>query len=127
MAYQAVAIVREFFRRMNTNEFTYASELFSDDFVLEWPQSQARIRGRKNFAEVNQEYPTEGRWVFTVNRIVGNEDEAVSDTSVTDGKVQARAITFSSIKDGKIFHQVEYWPEPYPPQENRKHLVEMME
>jgi len=58
---------------------------------------------------------------------VGNDTEAVSDVSITDGVQTARAITFSTIRAGKIVHQVEFWPEPYPAPANRAHLVEQME
>ena len=123
----AIEIVKEFYWRMNTNDFHFASELLHDDYVLEWLQSKERIRGRENFIAVNIEYPASGHWVFVMNRIVGNATEAVSDASVTDGVLQARAITFTRVQDGKIIHQVEYWPEDYDAPENRKHLVERME
>lgn len=127
MNLSASEIVQEFFARMNSNDFRAAADLLGDDFVLEWPQSQERIRGRENFIAVNAEYPAYGRWSFTVNRIVGNDTEAVSDVSITDGVQTARAITFSTIRAGKIVHQVEFWPEPYPAPANRAHLVEQME
>jgi ketosteroid isomerase-like protein len=123
----AIEMVKEFYRRMNTNDFHSAGQLFSDDYILEWPQSKERIRGRDNFAAVNHEYPAYGRWVFTVNRIVGNETEAVSDVSITDGTQAARAITFTTVREGKIVKQVEYWPDNYEAPENRRHLVEVME
>jgi SnoaL-like domain len=96
----------------------------SDDFTLEWPQSNERIRGRDNFAAMNQEYSAHGRWEFTVNRLFGNEDEAVSDVSVTDGVQRARAITFFSVVGGQIVKIVEFWPERFEAQPNRRHLVE---
>ncbi len=120
-------VLEEFFRQMNTNDFTAAAEMLSGDYVLEWPQSRERIRGRDNFAAVNQEYPAKGPWRFTINRIVANETEAVSDVSVTDGVREDRAITFSTVRDGKITRQVEFWPENSQPLENRRHLVELME
>jgi ketosteroid isomerase-like protein len=123
----AIELVKEFYRRMNTNDFRSAGQLFSDDYVLEWPQSKERIRGRDHFAAINEEYPAYGRWMFTVNRIVGNESEAVSDVSITDGTQAARAITFTTIREGKIVKQIEYWPENYEAPENRKHLVELIE
>ena len=123
----AVEIVKEFFWRMNTNDFHSAGQLFGDDYILEWPQTKERIRGREKFVAVNEEYPAYGRWVFTLNRIVGNESEAVSDVSITDGTQAARAITFTSVREGKIIKQVEYWPDNYEAPENRRHLVELME
>lgn len=117
-------IVEEFWELMGTNDFKAPGRLLTDDFTLDWPQSGERILGRKNFAAINTEYPAKGPWRFTVNRIVGGEGEAVSDVSVTDGVQKARAISFFTIKDGKISKMVEFWPEPYPPQKNRAHLVE---
>ena len=64
---------------MKTNDFRSVGSVLSDDFVLEWPQSNERIRGRDNYTTMNAEYPAHGRWQFTVQRIVGNESEAVSD------------------------------------------------
>ncbi|MBN1890786.1 MAG: nuclear transport factor 2 family protein [Thermoflexales bacterium] len=123
----AIEVVTEFYRRMNTNDFHFAGQMLSDSYILEWPQTKERIRGRDNFVAVNKEYPANGRWLFTINRIVGNITEAVSDVSVTDGTQVARAITFTTVQDGKIVKQVEFWPDNYDAPENRKHLVEMLE
>jgi limonene-1,2-epoxide hydrolase len=120
----AVDIVREFWETMQSNDFRAAGKFLSDDYILEWPQSNERIRGRDNFAAMNAQYPAHGRWTFVINNIVGNEYEAVSDVSITDGVQSARAITFSTVKDGKICKQTEFWPENYQAPENRKHLVE---
>jgi SnoaL-like domain len=109
---------------METNDFWAVGSILSDNYILEWPQSNERIRGRDNFAAMNEQYPAHGRWQFVINNIVGSETEAVSDVSITDGVQSARAITFTTVKDGKICKQVEFWPENYEAPENRKHLVE---
>ncbi|HEY8225188.1 MAG TPA: nuclear transport factor 2 family protein [Pyrinomonadaceae bacterium] len=122
-----IDVVKRFWSLMASNNFRSVGEVLSDDFVLEWPQSNERIRGRDNFVAMNQEYPAHGRWRFTINRIVGDESEAVSDVSVTDGVQHARVISFFSISDGMIHKMVEFWPDPFPAPENRRHLVELME
>ena len=122
----AVELVHQFWERMQSNDFRWASQLLGDDFVLDWPQSRERIRGRAAFAAMNEEYPSHGRWEFTVLRVVGNDDEAVSDVSVTDGVQQARAISFFSVRGGRITALIEFWPEAYDPPANRSHLVEKM-
>jgi ketosteroid isomerase-like protein len=127
MSVSAIELVRQFWETLQSNDFRAASRLLAEDYVLEWPQSGERVRGPENFARINEAYPAQGRWQFTIHQIVGNENEAVSEVAVTDGVVQARAITFSTVRDGKISHQVEYWPENYPAPENRRHLVESME
>ena len=123
----AIEVVREFWRRMATNDFQSVSAVLSPEFVLEWPQSKERIRGAERFARMNNEYPANGRWSFTTNRLFGNEVEVVSDVTVTDGAQVARAISFFTVSRGKITRLVEFWPEPFAAPANRAHLVEAME
>lgn len=120
-------VVKRFWSLMSSNEFKSVGEVLSDDFVLEYPQSKERIRGRANFAAMNQEYPAHGRWKFTINRIIGDESDAVSDVSVTDGVQHARVISFFTTSNGQIKKMVEFWPDPFPAPENRKHLVERVD
>ena len=127
MTANAIEVVESFWKLMATNNFRSVGLLLSDDFILEWPQSGERIRGRDNFAAMNEEYPAHGRWEFTVNKIIGNDVEAVSDVSVTDGVQQARVISFFTIRNGRILRMTEFWPDNYPAPENRRHLVERME
>jgi len=121
---RAVELTEKFWELMATNDFRSVGSILSDDYVLEWPQSGERIRGRDNYAAMNEQYPAHGRWHFSVNRIVGDDNEAVSDVSVTDGVQQARAISFFTVRDGKIVRMVEYWPDNFDALDNRKHLVE---
>ncbi len=109
---------------MKSNDFRSVGTVLSDDFVLEWPQSNERIRGRDNFAAMNEEYPAHGRWQFTINKMICNDREAVTDVSVTDGVQAARAISFFTIVGGKIEKTVEFWIESYDAPKNRAHLVE---
>jgi ketosteroid isomerase-like protein len=121
---QASELVREFWELMASNDFYAVGQLLAEDFVLEWPQSNERIRGATKFGKMNAEYPAHGRWTFSIQRIVGNLHEAVSDVLVSDGVQHARAVSFFTITDGKISKIVEYWPDPYPAPANRAHLVE---
>lgn len=116
--------VREFWRRMATNDFASVRPLLAADFVCEWPQSNERIRGGESFARMNAEYPANGPWRFTINRIVCGINDAVSDVSITDGVQSARAISFFTIKEGLITRLVEFWPEPYVAPANRAHLTD---
>ncbi len=106
-------VVVGYWQAMQSNDFRAAAQWLHDAYVLDWPQSGERIRGRDNFAAINEQYPAAGRWQFTINRIVAEGDQVVSDVTVTDGQITARAITFSTVRAGKIVHQVEYWPDPF--------------
>lgn len=117
-------VVQEFWRLMATNDFHAATSVMADDFVLEWPQSNERIRGARNFALLNTAYPAHGPWTFAINRLVCGEQDAVSDVSITDGVLVARAISFFTVTDGKIARMVEFWPEPYEAPFDRRQFVE---
>ncbi len=127
MSANAVEVVEKFWERMNSNDFRSVGLILSDDFVLDWPQSKERIRGRDNYAAMNEEYPAHGKWQFIINRIVGNDSEAVSDVSLTDGVQRARAISFFTVRNGKVVKMVEYWPEPFAARADRRHLVERID
>lgn len=106
-------VVLRFWKTMGSNDFFAASELLHDDFILEWPQSGERIRGRENFARLNTAYPSGGVWTFAVERIIAEGDNVATVITVTDGTRTDRAITFSTVRDERIWRQVEYWPEPF--------------
>ncbi len=106
-------VVVRFWKVMRDNDFFAASELLHEGFTLEWPQSRERIRGRENFARLNTAYPAGGKWMFVINQIVAEGDTVVTDVSVSDGIRDDRAITFSTIRGGRIWKQVEYWTEAF--------------
>jgi ketosteroid isomerase-like protein len=119
-------ILENFWQTMRTNDFHAVAELLHDDYILEWPQSGERIRGRENFAAINTYYPAAGKWRFTVNQIITEGDLVVTDVTVSDGARTDRAITFSTVRDGKILKQVEFWPEPFEATDWRAEWVERM-
>lgn len=127
MNQDAVATVRRFWALMASNDFASVGEVLADDFLVEWPQSRERVRGRDNFARMNAEYPASGRWCFEIHRLFGDATQVASDVGITDGVAQARALSFFTVEAGRIRRIVEYWPEPYPAPANRAHLVEAME
>jgi hypothetical protein len=123
-SFTAESVVRRFWELMSSNDFARVGEVLADSFIAEWPQSNERIRGRSNYTRINIEYPSHGRWVFTLQQLVANASQVVTDVSFTDGVQWARAISFFTVENGEITQMVEYWPENYPAPSNRAHLVE---
>jgi limonene-1,2-epoxide hydrolase len=117
-------VVEQFWKTMQSNDFRAVGDLLHEEYLLEWPQSGERVRGRENFVAINENYPAHGRWEFTVHRILAEGDEVVSDVDVTDGVIRGRVITFSRIQDGKILHQTEFWPDPFEAADWRSQWVE---
>ncbi|MCA0272047.1 MAG: nuclear transport factor 2 family protein [Proteobacteria bacterium] len=117
-------IVMAYWSAMQTNDFASAAEWLSEDIVIHWPQSRERVRGRRNITTINSTYPSEGRWRFTLDRILADGNEVVTDISLTDGKTEARALSFHVVRDGLIVGLTEYWPDTYHPPDWRAALVE---
>ena len=124
MTSEAKAVVTKFWETMQTNDFRAAGKLLAEDYELHWPQSSEKISGRANFVAVNRNYPANGPWRFTLNKILADGNEVVTDVSVTDGVVAARALTFSTVENGLIVKQVEYWPDPFDAPAWRRAWVE---
>lgn len=120
-------LVRRFWALMATNDFGALRPVLSPDLVVEWPQSRERLRGPEAFIRMNAEYPAHGRWVFTINRLVAQGDEVVTQVSLNDGVQHAEPVSFFTVHEGRITRLVEYWPDPFAPAENRRHLVERMD
>lgn len=117
-------VVLAYWSAMETNDFASAAEWLSEDVVIDWPQSRERLHGRENFTAFNVTYPAAGRWRFTLDRIVADGNEVVTDVVVTDGKVVVRALSFVTVANGMIARITEYWPEDYPAPDWRGALVE---
>ena len=117
-------LVTRFWSLMHANDFAAAGRLLHADFVLDWPQSGERIRGRENFVLINTHYPAAGRWQIALEQLVAEGDQVVTQVTVSDGAVRAQAITFSTVRDGRIWRQVEYWPDPFPAAAWRAQWVE---
>ena len=122
----AKEIVLAYWKAMESNDFHKGSEWLSEDFECYWPQSLELIIGRKNFAEINTNYPANGLWRFCVNSIVCEGNRVVTDVDVTDGTVTARAITFHTVENGLITRQTEFWPDNYDAPEWRRQWVKIV-
>lgn len=117
------AVVEAYWQAMQSNDFVKASKWLSDDFLCDWPQSGERIEWRANFVEINRRYPAAGPWDFDIVRLLEQGREVVTEVVITDGEVEARAITFHTVRGNTICHQTEFWPDLYEAPHWRRHWV----
>lgn len=97
--------VLAYWEAMRSNDFDKASEWLAEDVVIDWPQPRERVHGRGNFAALNSAFPAAGRWTFVLNRIVADGSEVVTDMTISEGALLARALTFHRVRDGLIAAQ----------------------
>ncbi|MER5503057.1 nuclear transport factor 2 family protein [Streptomyces sp. NPDC002561] len=120
-------VIEALWDRMQARDWDGIAALVAEDAVVEWPVSGERMVGRENYIAVNREYP-EG-WAIRVLRIVADGDEVVSEVEVPhEGIGVFRAVSFWSVRDGRIVRAREYWTslgaDPRP--EWRAAFVELM-
>ncbi len=103
-------VVAELWRRIQARDWDGVGELLAEDFLLEWPNTRIRIRGRTNFVEFNRSYP-EG-WSIEVLRVIGAGSVAVSEVRVPHPTVGPYyALSFFEVADGRLVRGREYWVE----------------
>lgn len=103
-------VVAELWRRIQARDWDGVGELLAEDFLLEWPNTRIRIRGRTNFVEFNRSYP-EG-WSIEVLRVIGGGSVAVSEVRVPHPTVGPYyALSFFEVADGRLVRGREYWVE----------------
>ena len=120
-------VVEAFWAAMRANDWDAAAAHFANGFLVDWPCSGERITSRADYAEIQRRYPAAGRWKFDVHRLVAEGDLVVTELTVTDGAVSARAIFISEVAGDRIVRQLEYWPEAYEPPAWREGLTERID
>ncbi|MFE5510370.1 nuclear transport factor 2 family protein [Streptomyces sp. NPDC056529] len=105
------SVVGSLWERMEARDRDGLAALFAEDAAVEWPVSGERIVGRDDYVAVNRAYP-EGRSI-RVLRIVAGDGEAVSEVEVPhEGIGVFRAVSFWTVRDGRIVRGTEYWTTP---------------
>lgn len=109
--HNSAALVTDYWRLMDTADFTGAAGLLADEYTGDWPQSHERIHGRENFVAVNAHYP--GRWRIALRRLIASGDHVATEVVMTSGDETITAVSFFEVRDEKIRRETDYWPEPY--------------
>ena len=108
---------------MNAGDLGALNEIFTEDVVLEWPQSNERIVGNANRREIYDRFPALP--TIANPRVVGEGDLLVleADLDYGDGNTYQTVFVFQ-MRDGLISRETAYWAQPFPAAEWRADWVE---
>ena len=110
---------------INANDLQALDAVFTEDVILEWPQSGERIRGGSNRREIYRRFPSLPK--VTPQRTTGSGDVWVLEASLDYGDGDPYQCVFIfSMREGKIAKEVAYWSKPFPAPEWRAPWVERM-
>jgi ketosteroid isomerase-like protein len=109
------AIVERYWRAMTDGDLRTVGELFTDDVLVEWPQSGERFQGKEKCLNLFANYPGGSPKLVELRRISGHGDVVVGEMVLDypDGK-RYDTVGIFEFRDGKIAHETDYFAEPFP-------------
>ena len=119
------AAVDKMQQALATKDFRAALDLYEEDAVQEWPQSGERIRGKKNIAAIDENYP--GLPEMELRRVLVSGDVAIAELKLNYGGKPVHGVTIYELRNGKILRETGYFADPFEAPEWRKQWVEKME
>lgn len=109
---------------LNRRDVAVMDEVFTDDAVMEWPQSGERIRGaearRAVYARIDP-LPT-----VTPRRILERQDLVVVEAHLDYDGTGYDCVFIFEVRGGRIARETAYWAAPFDPPAWRADLVERM-
>jgi ketosteroid isomerase-like protein len=110
---------------INARDLRALDKVFTEDVVMEWPQSGERIRGGKNRREIYSRFPSLPK--VTPRRTSGSGDNWVLEASLDYGDGDPyQAVFIFQMRDGQIAREIAYWSKPFPAPEWRAPWIERM-
>jgi ketosteroid isomerase-like protein len=117
------ATIQALVAALNGRDLAALDRAFTDDVVLEWPQSGERINGGANRRAIYSRFPSLPQ--VTPRRVTGEGDVWVLEASFEYGDGDPYQCVFVfQMRDGLIAREIAYWAKPFPAPEWRAPWVE---
>ena len=118
------AAIEELIRAINAGDRAALDAVFTDDVIMEWPQSGERIRGGNNRREIYQRFPSLPK--VTPRSLRGSGDLCVLEANLDYGGDVYQCVFVFEMRDGRIAKETAYWSKPFPAPEWRVPWVEQI-
>ncbi len=110
---------------INGGDHEALDKVFTEDVVMEWPQSGERINGGQNRREIYSRFPSLPK--VTPRRINGSGNLWVLEANLDYGDGDPYQCVFVfEMRGGLIAKEVAYWTKPFPAPAWRAEWVERM-
>ncbi|WP_424212967.1 nuclear transport factor 2 family protein [Streptomyces sp. BI20] len=105
-------VVAELWKRIDARDWDGVARLLAEDLVVDWPVSGERIVGRANFLAVADEdtYGEDGS--VRLLDIVADGERVISEVELRLDHVVYRAVSWWTVRDGRVVAAREYWTSP---------------
>jgi ketosteroid isomerase-like protein len=117
------ATVNALVSAINRGDRNALDAVFTEDVIMEWPQSGERIVGAQNRREIYKRFPSLPQ--VTERRFAGAGDLCVLEANLDYGDGDPyQCIFVFEMRDGLIAKETAYWAKPFPAPEWRAPWVE---
>ncbi len=117
--------IERYWQAANSLDFDVVRELFTDDVLIEWPQSGERVRGKEACINVFSSYPGGSPKLLGVRRVMGRDNFWLAEAELEyPGPQTYITVSVFEFTDGKISHEIDWFAEPFPAPEWRMQWVE---
>jgi hypothetical protein len=106
----------------DVNDFSTEHEIYSEDAILEYPQSGERIRSRHNIQASRTAQPNSKR--FTVRRIQGGGGLWISELILTYDEQPYYVVSIMEFEGTEVVRETQYFGDPFEPGPSRAQWVE---
>jgi ketosteroid isomerase-like protein len=98
---------------INGRDLAALDRVFTEDVVMEWPQSGERIHGGENRRAIYSRFPSLPK--VTPRRVSGSGDVWVLEASLDYGDGEPyQGVFLFQMRNGLIAREIAYWAKPFP-------------
>lgn len=105
------SVVERLISCINDRKIEVMDELFLDDAVMDWPQSNERVIGAENRRGIYGAFPSLP--TITPRRMISDGDLVVAEAHMDYDGPSYEAVFIFEFKDGKIAKETAYWSESF--------------
>jgi hypothetical protein len=118
-----IDVINSLVSAINEKNLEAMDKLFSEDVIMEWPQSGERIKGNSNRGEIYKRFPSlpsiKSKHINTADNLCVLE----ADLNYSDEDIYQCVFIFE-LESGLIKKETAYWSKPFPAPDWRKPWVE---
>ena len=115
-------IMDQYWEATLAHDLVKVHEFYSDDVIVEFPQSGELIRGKHNIYQLRAHYPA--KVTFEIMRVRGEGNLWITELIIKYDGRPVNVVGIMQFRDGKIAHETHYYADSFEPPEWRSEWVE---
>jgi len=118
------AAIEEHWRASESGDTETEHAIYTEDAILDYPQSGERYRGRAAIEAQRGGHPADRH--FTVLRITGGRSHWVSECIITYDGAPTYSVSIMQFVDEQVAHETQYFADPFSAPAWRAAMAEPM-